>query len=62
LPGEIEVACNLLDTDVSSPVHVIKRLRELAAGEGVELGEPYLLSKSPEQLVAEARQQLGERS
>lgn len=56
----VEVACNLLDGRRASPAGVLARLRELAAGEDVEVaGEGYITGEVPANAVpSRARPQL----
>ncbi len=56
----IEVACNLLDPDspLSSPAAVQHRLEELAAAEGVAVGQGYRIGRSPQEYVAMALEKL----
>lgn len=56
--GYLEVACNLLDTSISSPAAVQQRVCELAMGEGLQLGRSYRIGKTPEQILQEAAHQL----
>ncbi len=46
----IEVACNLLDHNITSPDAVLQRIEQLAAQEGLKVGEAYRISKSPEEI------------
>jgi hypothetical protein len=55
----LEVACNLLDPAVNGPGQVEARAAELAAEEGLVLGECYRIGKAPEAIVAETARQLG---
>ena len=48
--GEVEVACNLLDSAVSSPADVLARTRELAAAQGIEVGEAYVIGHTPDRI------------
>eukprot|EP00747_Dinoflagellata_sp_TGD_P119566 gnl/TRDRNA2_/TRDRNA2_173036_c1_seq2.p1 gnl/TRDRNA2_/TRDRNA2_173036_c1~~gnl/TRDRNA2_/TRDRNA2_173036_c1_seq2.p1 ORF type:complete len:351 (+),score=55.63 gnl/TRDRNA2_/TRDRNA2_173036_c1_seq2:40-1053(+) len=53
LPHErgVEVACNLLDVDVTPPAAVRARVLELCAGEEVVLDSDYFTNKNPEEIL-----------
>ena len=55
----IEVACNLLDTTVTSEEAVRERVQQLAAHAGLEVGAAYCTNWSPEELAGEAERMLG---
>lgn len=49
--GGIEVACNLLDFSISSPEAVAAKVAELAAGSAIDIGKPYRIGKTPEEIM-----------
>mmetsp|Transcript_42652 Transcript_42652/g.92740 ORF Transcript_42652/g.92740 Transcript_42652/m.92740 type:complete len:119 (+) Transcript_42652:320-676(+) len=53
LPHEkgVEVACNLLDADITPPAKVRERVVELCQVEGVRLESDYFTNKSPEDIL-----------
>ena len=46
----IEVACNLLQADVTPPAAVLQRCGELVQGAGGEVRSGYVIGLSPEKL------------
>lgn len=54
----IEIACNLLDTDVSSPDAVQHLVATLAAKEGVQAADGYLTGHSKEEIYTLASEKL----
>lgn len=49
-----EIACNLLDSDVSGPATVLQRVHALASEAGLHVVCDYVINPSPEELVAQA--------
>jgi hypothetical protein len=54
----VEVACNLLDRDVTSTADVEEAIKRLAEQRAVRLGTPYVIGKSPEAITQLAREAL----
>lgn len=52
--GRIQVSLNVIDVTVAPLVEVVDRVRELAAGRGVEVGASELVGLLPESAVAPA--------
>jgi glutamate formiminotransferase len=50
--GVVEVACNLLDYQLSGPQQVEAAVRAAAAARGVGTGSAYCIGKLPEEMVA----------
>jgi hypothetical protein len=48
----MEIACNILDSALTPPPDVEKAVRQLAEDNGIAVGEPYRIGKSPEALTA----------
>jgi glutamate formiminotransferase len=51
----VEVACNLLDTAVSSPDTVLQRVTELAAEHGVEVHSSYVIGLTEAEVLEKAK-------
>ena len=48
----VEVACNLSDVSKSSPEAVLDKVRQLAAGQGLQVdGKGYITGIEPEDIV-----------
>lgn len=50
--GDIEIACNLLDTSVSSPEAVLDLLAQLLVADGGTISSSYRIGKSVAELVS----------
>eukprot|EP00808_Paulinella_micropora_P013712 g31997.t1 len=56
----VEIACNLLDADQTSPAHVRQAVASLARQAGVEIKQEYVIGKTVSQLLACLQQQESE--
>lgn len=53
-----EIACNLLDSEVSCPDTVLRRVEALAADAGLRVVGGYAINPTPSELVATAKDML----
>ena len=60
LGAGIEVACNLLDTSVTTPEAVLEAMSRQAATHCIDVGEGYTTNHTPEALCKLAAEQMGE--
>ena len=58
LAAGIEVACNLLDINVTAPEAVLEAIGRHAAGHGIDVGAGYTTNQTPKELCRLASEQM----